>query len=79
MDQSKIKEAYDTLVQAMIDDGEEEGGYAHSWFCNIKMPIYDVLNNRTDLEIDDELLRRMSAEAANNIMRLLFQIRSKYE
>lgn len=34
------KWAYHTLTRAMRRDPS----YAHSWFCNISMPIYDEVN-----------------------------------
>jgi hypothetical protein len=77
----QIKEAINTLTTAMKED-VELGSYAHGWFCNIKMPIYDELCdyekyldgvlNKTDFD-------RIAAKAANNLMSHLFQVPTDFE
>ena len=42
----KTKEAFETIKQAMIDDGPSEpGSYAHSWHCNIAMMCNDAMQD----------------------------------
>lgn len=43
---SNIKEAIDTLVLALEEDGKEPGSYYYSWQANIAMCIYDEFQSR---------------------------------
>lgn len=59
--------AYHTLCKAMQDDP----GYAHSWFCNISMPIYDNAKGKlTIIECND---------IADTLMQHLFGVENSSE
>jgi hypothetical protein len=83
---NQIKEALDTLTAAIEEDGLEPGSYAHVWFCNIKMPIYDELLSYEPDAIDTysgvmskEDVNKVSAKIANHLMIHLFQIPTNFE
>ncbi|MDH5183382.1 MAG: hypothetical protein OEX12_05775 [Gammaproteobacteria bacterium] len=77
----KVKEAFDTIKQAMIDDNpSEQGSYAHSWHCNIAMMCYDAIRANEPL-VDDGLLHedaiKIGNEAASRFMKLCFDVDTK--
>ena len=67
----KIKEAFDTIKQAMDDDPS----YAHSWHCNIAMSVYDECT--TDISHDDA--HRIGNDAASRFMQLCFGVETKHD
>ena len=58
-----IAKAYRALTQAMRDDPD----YAHSWQCNIAMPIYDGAKGKLTIEEANII--------ADNLMRHLFEVK----
>lgn len=75
MKSEKIKEAMDTIKQAMIDDNPEEpGSYAHSWHCNIAMTVYDVLSENG---VDNDSAHEIGNDAATRFMRLCFGVETR--
>ena len=70
----KVQDAFAVLKQAMIDDGEgEQGGYAHSWHCNIAMMCYNAIQVGAD-EIPHERALLIGNEAATRFMKLCFDV-----
>lgn len=63
------KWAYRTLCRAMRRDPS----YAHSWFCNISMPIYDMVNEGC---VEPIMSPQRSSEIADRIMRHLFDVKN---
>jgi hypothetical protein len=61
------KWAYRTLCRAMRRDPS----YAHSWFCNIAMPIYDEVNRGC---VEPILSGKQAGVIADKIMRHLFGV-----
>ncbi|PHS71950.1 MAG: hypothetical protein COB22_05905 [Cycloclasticus sp.] len=72
----KVQEAFAVLKQAMIDDGAaEQGGYAHSWHCNIAMMCYDAIkDNKSDLPLTSFEAREIGNDAASRFMKLCFDV-----
>jgi len=68
-----LPQAFDILRKAMLDE-PELGGYMHSWYANIRMPIYDVLTDSTKFSLSPELARRLSGEAAARILQQCFNV-----
>jgi len=82
----KIKEAADTLMLAMQEDGIDLGSYSHAWFCNIKMPCYDEILAYDPAAIyedsgtmSEQDILKLSAKIANRLMQHLFNINTDYE
>lgn len=61
--------AYRTLCRAMRRDPS----YAHSWFCNISMPIYDAVNRDC---VEPVMSPQQSSEIADKLMRHLFDVKN---
>lgn len=78
MDTTKIttKEAFDVIKQAMVEDGEEPGSYAHSWHCNIAMMCYDAILNDKTIE-NEGTAHRIANDAASRCMKLFFNVETK--
>ena len=71
----KTKEAFETIKQAMIDDGPSEpGSYAHSWHCNIAMMCYDAMMQS---EGDGHDHHAIANDAASRFMKLCFDVDTK--
>lgn len=51
------------MVQAMKDDSS----YAHSWKCNIQMPIYDMAKGKLTIHEAEEI--------ADRLMKHLFEVK----
>lgn len=60
----KTRRAVRHLIKAMQDDPS----FAHSWQCNIAMPIYDNANGRLTLEESNYI--------ADKLMAHLFEVRT---
>ncbi len=71
-----LKKAFETLKQAMIDD-PEQGGYAHSWHCNIAMMCFDAILTNDD-EFNHEQAHKIGNDAASRFMRICFDVETKY-
>jgi hypothetical protein len=63
----KVKEAFDTIKQAMTDDE-----YALSWHCNIAMCCYDSIANSDGSSHD--WAHKVSNDAASRFMKLCFDV-----
>lgn len=75
MDSEKVKDAFETIKQAMIDDEPEKpGSYAHSWHCNIAMMCHDVLR---ESGIDADHAHRLGNDTASRFMKLCFGVDTK--
>lgn len=75
----KLKEAFDTIKQEMINDNpSEQGSYAHSWHCNIAMMCYDAMNDQ-DIAIGSthEQRHEIANDAASRFMKLCFGVETK--
>ena len=78
----KVKEAFETIKQAMIDDDpKEHGSYAHSWHCNIAMMCYDAIKSADikhmdtfDGEMEHDDAHRIANDAASRFMKLCFDV-----
>ena len=66
----KIKEAFDTIKQAMADDPS----YAYSWHCNIAMMCHDAILNFDD-QVD--FAHCVGNDAASRFMQLCFGVETK--
>ena len=78
MNQDKVKEAYETIKQAMIDDEPEKpGSYAHSWHCNIAMMCADAIHDDDTESLTWEDAHRIGNEAASRFMKLCFDVETK--
>ena len=70
----KIKEAFNTIKQAMADDPS----YAYSWHCNIAMMCSDAIHSA---DITDENcmgeIHKTSNDAASRFMQLCFGVETK--
>lgn len=81
----KIKEAMETIKQAMVDDNPgEPGSYAHSWHCNIAMMCYDAIKSADinhmdsyDGEMEHEDAHKIGNDAASRFMKLCFDVETK--
>jgi len=76
----KVQKAFETLKQAMIEDGGDTGSYAHSWHCNIAMMCYDAIRNNESLEpgcLAHEDAHKVANEAASQFMSLCFDVDTK--
>ena len=74
MKSDRVKEAFETIKQAMIDDNPSEpGSYAHGWHCNIAMCCYDSLNGTTQWR------HKVSNQAASRFMKLCFDVETQGE
>jgi hypothetical protein len=75
MESDKIKEAFEIIKQAMVDDEPEKfGSYAHSWHCNIAMTCFDVLSS---FGIDPDHAYRLGNDTASRFMKLCFGVTTK--
>ena len=75
MDSEKVKEAFETIRQAMVDDEPEKpGSYAHSWHCNVAMMCYDAIRG---FGIDADHAHRIGNDAASRFMKLCFGVNTK--
>lgn len=69
----KVKEAFDTIKQAMIDDNpSEQGSYAHSWHCNLAMCFEVEL-----MQNDSDDAHVICNAAASRFMKLCFDVETK--
>jgi len=64
MENKKVKEAMQTLTQAMIDDPN----YAHGWHCNIAMACYDAFPGYSDT------INQFCDDGASRFMKLCFGV-----
>ena len=72
-----VKEAMDTIRQAMIDDGGGvRGSYAHSWHCNIAMMCFDAIQEEF-CDVLQEDAHIVANDAASRFMKLCFNIETK--
>ena len=75
MDSEKVKEAFETIRQAMVDDEPEKpGSYAHSWHCNVAMMCHDAIRG---FGIDADHAHRIGNDAASRFMKLCFGVNTK--
>ena len=75
----KVKEAFETIKQAMIDDNpSKQGSYAHSWHCNIAMMCADAIISAAD-EQDCFVFdaHKIGNDAASRFMKLCFDVETK--
>ena len=78
----KVKEAFETIKQAMIeDDPSKPGSYAHSWHCNIAMMCHDAIQaeiDRVDADNFDSPMypdpHKAGNDAASRFMKLCFDV-----
>lgn len=76
----KIKEAFETIKQAMIDDNPSElGSYAHSWHCNIAMMCSDAIHagGKDPIKSTSKHIHNISNDAASRFMKLCFDVETK--
>ena len=74
----KLKEAFETIKQAMIDDNPgEQGGYAHSWHCNIAMMCADAIYDDYTEALTRDDAHRIGNDAASRFMKLCFDVETK--
>jgi len=81
----KIKEAFDVIKQAMVDDDPgAPGSYAHTWHCNIAMMCHDAIKSHDVtcidedsgvMSYDDALI--IGNDAASRFMKLCFGVDTK--
>jgi hypothetical protein len=66
----KVKEAFETLKQAIIDDPD----FAYSWHCNVAMMCHDAI-----LNFDDQagFAHHVGNDAASRFMKLCFDVETK--
>lgn len=80
-DEKEVKEAFETIKKAMIDDKPSEpGSYAHSWHCNIAMCVYDSLDKYAKKHNIGELnstKHNIGNNAASRFMKLCFDVITK--
>ena len=76
MNDDKVKEAFETIKQAMKNDNpNEQGSYAHSWHCNIAMMCHDAIMHNTIL--DSSLAHKVGNDAASRFMKLCFDVETE--
>jgi len=79
-DSDKVKEAFEVIKQAMIDDDPNEcGGYAHSWHCNISMMCQDAIasdneNRQPMFQVSNSVARKIGNDTASRFMNLCFDV-----
>jgi len=74
MNEDKVRQAFEVIKQAMIEDyPSEQGSYAHSWHCNIAMSVYDECT--TDISHDDAI--RIGNASATRFMKICFDVDTK--
>jgi hypothetical protein len=72
INEEKVKEAFDTLKQAMIDDNPaEKGSLAHSWHCNIAMMCHDAILDHDDFS---DFAHKAGNDAASRFMKSCFDV-----
>lgn len=77
MNDPKLKEAFETIKQAMIDDNPAaQGGFAHSWHCNIAMMCHDAIKDERH-EPGDDWAYCVGNDAASRFMKLCFDVETK--
>lgn len=77
MKDKKVKEAFEVIRQAMIDDNpSEQGSYAHSWHCNIAMACYDAIkDSHNDKQIHTHYeAHEVANDAASRFMKMCFDV-----
>ena len=67
-----VKEAFDTLKQAMKDDPS----FAYSWHCNVAMMCHDAILN-FDGQVD--FAHQVGNDAASRFMKLCFDVETKLD
>ena len=71
----KVKNAFEVIKQAMIDDDPSQpGSYAHSWHCNIAMMCADAIHDDPSEFATTEDAHRIGNEAATRFMKLCFGV-----
>ena len=74
----KVKEAFEIIKQAMIDDDPSApGSYAHSWHCNIAMMCADAIYDDHTEAYTSEAAHRIGNDAASRFMKLCFDVKTK--
>jgi PBP1b-binding outer membrane lipoprotein LpoB len=74
----KVKEAFEVIKQAMIDDNpSEQGGYAYSWHCNIAMMCADAIHADHTEALTSDDAHRIGNDAASRFMKLCFDVETK--
>ena len=76
----EIKQAFDKIKQAMIDDNPlEPGSYAHSWHCNIAMMCSDAIHaaENDPVSSTSKHIHNISNDAASRFMKLCFGVETK--
>tara|TARA_R110000851_G_scaffold320643_1_gene485603 strand:- start:290 stop:538 length:249 start_codon:yes stop_codon:yes gene_type:complete len=78
MQSKKVKEAFEVIKQAMIDDEpHKKGSYAHSWHCNISAMCFDAMDSRPWAGISDKAInerQEIANDAASRFMKLCFDV-----
>lgn len=78
VDHQNVKEAFNVIKQAMIDDcPSEAGSYAHSWHCNIAMMCNDAILSDDTNRITNNDAHRISNDAASRFMKICFDVETK--
>ena len=70
LSEEDIKEAFDTLKQAMANDPS----YAYSWHCNLAMSFSDELETNKSSDA-----RVICNDAASRFMKMLFDVETKLD
>lgn len=80
-DYNKVKEAFETIKQAMKDDSPSEGGsYAHGWHSTLAMVCYDAMDAEPWVNLSKEATEdrhRIANDAASRFMKLCFDVETK--
>ena len=75
--EAEIKQAFETIKQAMIDDEPSEGGsLAHVWHCAIKMMCYESIREASE-ETPPEQAYLIGSETARRFMKSFFDVETK--
>lgn len=62
--------AYRVLRRAM----QRDPSYAHSWYCNVWAPIFDLLTKGQPF--DHDLANKQAGKTADQIMRTMFNVKN---
>jgi hypothetical protein len=75
---TNLGRALDIVQEEFENEPFEVGSITHGWFCNIKMPIYDILEHHAP-KLSRKKRNEISRAAANKLMNHLFNVATNYE
>ena len=76
--EEEVKQAFETIKKAMIDDSPSDGGsYAHAWHCVIACMCADAIQDDFNNTLTSKDAYRIGNEAATRFMKMCFDVATK--